>query len=100
LIFLYRLCLELGYPHPDHLLAQLTSSQLAGWMTYAALEPFGEYAAEVRHGQQMAQYANYNTSSKSRTKDFQPRDFMNIRYDQQSDEPEQDIETKLEQIFG
>lgn len=33
--------MELGYPHPDHLLRALTSSQLAGWLSYCRLMKVG-----------------------------------------------------------
>ena len=35
----------LGYPHPDHLLRQLTSRQLTEWMAYATIEQVGNPVA-------------------------------------------------------
>jgi len=31
---LFDLCLQLGYPHPDYLLGQLTCRQLQEWLHY------------------------------------------------------------------
>ena len=36
--FLHRLCLELGYPHPRHLLDQLTARELREWIEYFSQE--------------------------------------------------------------
>jgi hypothetical protein len=36
------LCLELGYAHPDHLLAQITSKQIEEWKAYYYVTS-GEY---------------------------------------------------------
>ena len=33
--------MELDYLHPDHLLRSLTSSQLAGWLSYCRLMKIG-----------------------------------------------------------
>lgn len=45
-------------------------------MAYAAIEPFGEYREELRHGQKMAQYANYHRGEKREP--YQPKQFMNF----------------------
>ena len=103
MLFLYRLTLELGYPSPDHLLDCLTSSQLAGWMAYAALEPFGEYRSELRHGQQMALQANINRDSKRKPEPYAPADFMSFVTEPPPPQHEPtpgEIEAKLERIFG
>lgn len=44
------MALELGYPHPDHLLRELTSKQLSEWMAYFMLEPFGPRREDERFG--------------------------------------------------
>jgi hypothetical protein len=36
------LCLYLGYKHPDLMLADLTSAQLADWRAFAEVERFGD----------------------------------------------------------
>lgn len=38
--------MALGYPHPDILLAQLTSRQVAEWVAFATLEPVGNAVPE------------------------------------------------------
>jgi hypothetical protein len=44
----------LGYPHPDVMLANMTSSQFAEWKAFSAIDPIGsEYRSEVRHAQLM-----------------------------------------------
>ena len=100
---MYRLSLALGYPHPDHLLAQLTSSQLAGWMAYAAIEPFGEYRHELRHGQQMALQANINRDSKRKHEPYCAADFMNFLAEDKPAEVEptpEELEEKLARLLG
>ncbi len=47
-MFLFRLCLTLGVPHPDYLIDMLTSKQLADWMAYASIETFGDQRADLR----------------------------------------------------
>lgn len=49
----------LGYPHPDHLLAQLTGPQLAEWKAYYSVEPWGDLRADFRAGQICATVANH-----------------------------------------
>ena len=131
MLFVYRLALALGYPSPEHLLAGpppaavviplgtwfgkhrqlrfyicqpgLTSSQLAGWMAYAAIEPFGEYRSELRHGQQMALQANINRDSKRKPQPYAPAEFMNFvdsQEEERSEPTQEEIEAKLERIFG
>lgn len=48
-MFAFRLCLALGYPHPDVLLAQITARQFQEWRAFYALDPFGERRAELRN---------------------------------------------------
>ena len=103
MLFVYRLALALGYPSPEHLLATITSSQLAGWMAYAAIEPFGEYRSELRHGQQMALQANINRDSKRKPQPYTPAEFMNFvdsPEEERSEPTPEEIEAKLERIFG
>lgn len=60
--FLYRLCLELGYPSPRHLLRELTSEEVTYWRAYAAMEPFGAVRMDELLGMLMAQNYNMNRS--------------------------------------
>ncbi len=102
-MFLYRLALHLGFPHPDHLLQCLTARQLNGWLNYSNIDPFGEYRAELRHGQQMALTANINRDSKARPEPFTAADFMNF-----CDAPEvkerqltvEELEAYATRVFG
>jgi hypothetical protein len=48
--FAFRLCLALGVLHPDHLLPSLSGLQFVEWMKYAAIEPFGPKADDIRLG--------------------------------------------------
>lgn len=43
----YDLCLYLGFPHPDHLLAHLTARQWAGWLRYLSLFPLPHDRADL-----------------------------------------------------
>ena len=54
------MCLKIGVPHPDYLDQYLTASQWEEWRAFAQIRPFGEQREELRHGQRMAQYANYH----------------------------------------
>lgn len=45
---MFRLCLKLGYPHPDILLDQLTSNQISEWEAYDKLDPIGEWREDYR----------------------------------------------------
>ena len=46
--FIFRLCKELGYAHPDYLLDELNSEQISEWEAYNSLEPIGETRADYR----------------------------------------------------
>ena len=76
-MFAYKLCLELGYPHPDYLFGTmrhpavkppLTSSQFDGWRAFYRVEPFGD---KVNHGMQARLCAMWG-SSESSIEDFMP----------------------------
>jgi len=56
----------------------MSSSQFYEWMVYASTEPFGEFRAELRHGQQMALTANMNRDTKKKREPFTPQEFMNF----------------------
>lgn len=44
------MALALGFAHPDHMLAQLTSAQIAEWSAYYSIEPFGTRVDWMRSG--------------------------------------------------
>lgn len=101
-MFCFRLALALGFPHPHHLLAQLTASELSQWMAYAAVEPFGEFRDELRHGQLMALHANVNRDPQARREPFRADEFMNF-YDRQEqpavETPQQSAERIRRELF-
>lgn len=72
--FAFRLCLELGYPHPDVLLSQITSRQFGEWMAYYNVEPFGDNRADLRSGILASVFANIYR--KKGAKQYTPADFM------------------------
>ena len=45
---MFELCWQLGVPHPDHLAAQLTPQQIAGWISWHTLEPRGSRREDIR----------------------------------------------------
>ena len=58
-LFLFRLALAMGYPHPRYLARELTVNDIKDWLVYNNIEPFGDYqrdfmlsqiAAEVHNG--------------------------------------------------
>lgn len=53
----------------------LSARQIAGWMAYATIEPFGELQADYRAGVVAAILANSNRSSRAQ-KSYQPDDFF------------------------
>ena len=72
---MFRLCLALGVVHPDHLRHVLSARQVAGWMAYATIEPFGELQADYRAGVVASITANSTRSSRAQ-KSYQPGDFF------------------------
>lgn len=44
----FRLCLALGYPHPDVLLETLTARQWSDWIAFSRLESWGDSRADLR----------------------------------------------------
>jgi hypothetical protein len=72
--FYFRLALALGYAHPDHLMAQLTSGQLAEWFAFYRLEPFGGWRDDYRSGILASTMANI--FSKKGARKFLPTEFM------------------------
>jgi hypothetical protein len=56
------------------LLQRIDSAELAEWIAYYGLEPFGQERDSLHSGIIAATIANAHSSSKSKT--FQPADFM------------------------
>lgn len=77
--FYFRLARELGYPHPDYLLDELTSQQITEWLAYNEIEPIGDWVHELRFARLMALITNIFTKifgKKGNTKQAKPNDFM------------------------
>jgi len=60
----------------SELLARISSRELAEWMAYAQLEPFGEERADLRAGIVAATVANTARDPRKRARPFAARDFM------------------------
>lgn len=78
-MFLFRLCIELGYPHPDYLLQDLTAYQLAEWEAFNQLDPIGSFRADYRMASICANETNVAikiNSTKKNPKLVRPIDFM------------------------
>lgn len=61
------------------MLERMTASELNEAMFYAGIEPWGEYREELRHGQKMAQFANYYQRDPDKNPEPYPAiDFMNF----------------------
>lgn len=80
--------MALGRPDVDGLLGELSSTQLAEWLAYFRLEPFGEERDDLRMGIVASTIANVNRSAKRR-KPYQPEDFMPRFEDAEDDEETQ-----------
>ena len=60
----------------DALLDRLTSRQIAEWMAYYTIEPFGEQRADLRAAIVASTVANANRDPAKRREPFSPTDFM------------------------
>jgi len=49
---MFRLCRELGFPHPDYLGRWLNHRQLREWAAFESLEPFEPERSDARSGLQ------------------------------------------------
>jgi hypothetical protein len=77
---LFDLCLELGYPHPDHLLNELSGRQLREWEVYYHTKPFGSQLGFYQSGIIASVLANVNRDSKKSPTPFKAEDFMPMAY--------------------
>lgn len=80
----------------------MSSSQFSEWLAYAAIEPFGEFRDELRHGQMMALHCNINRDSKTKPEPFHPVEFMNFS-DAPDNQPatlEEEIDRIDREVFG
>jgi hypothetical protein len=95
-MFAFRLCLELGILHPDHLMRSLTSRQLSEWMVFYGLDPFGEQRADLRAGI-VASVVNNRWRGRHETP-REPADFMPFR--EQPKQTPDEIKRTLRTILG
>lgn len=77
-IFLHRLALALGRT-VDELLDSISYPELVRWGKYYALEPFGEWPANMRAAQIVATLANINRDSKKRSRPYEIQEFELFR---------------------
>jgi hypothetical protein len=89
----------LGIPHPDYLLACLTSRQISEWIAFSELEPFGEQIDWLRTGVLASLIANVNRQKGA--KPFKPTDFMpeEPKLISQSESTET-MKSKILELFG
>lgn len=55
---MFRLCRELGFPHPDYLLEYLSGDQVAEWLAYSEVEPFGGWVWDYHVAKILAVISN------------------------------------------
>lgn len=55
---------------------EIDAAEFNEWLAYWRLEPFGETAADLRHGILTAVLANVNRDPKTRPQPFEPADFI------------------------
>lgn len=67
---MFRLCLQLGWPHPDFLGEVLTAEQMAEWMEFYAREPWGFGVDDHRNALLAFTVARSAGSKKARIDDF------------------------------
>lgn len=63
----------MGEPDVDAMLGRMTSRQVAEWMAYNQIEPFGEERADLRAGIVASTIANVN---RGKGQPMKPADFM------------------------
>ena len=70
----FRLALALGYRHPDHLLDELTSRQIAEWFAFVNLDGLADARLDFGFGQVCATLANIHRREGQDA--YRPDDFM------------------------
>jgi hypothetical protein len=72
----------------DGLLGELSSRQLAEWLAFFRLEPWGEERADLRAGIVASTVANVHRDGKKRRKPYSPEEFM-PRFEVEEEAPEE-----------
>lgn len=67
---MFRLCLALGWPHPDFLGEYLSLEQVLDWMEFYGREPWGFEADDYRAAMQAFTVARSAGSKTARIEDF------------------------------
>lgn len=80
----------------SELSAQMPAAELAEWMAYASLEPFGEERADLRSAIVCATVANASVSAADRRRPFLPEDFLPGPFGAEAEEERQANEAALE----
>jgi len=86
----------LGYAHPDYLVKYLTSRQIAEWIAYFQIEPFGPHAEELRLG--ILATSNLLPHVKKGTK-LDPRNFTLSLKPEVKKKPDVDLVSQLQSTF-
>jgi hypothetical protein len=92
----FRLCLALGYLHPDDLLEDLTAQQWAEWLEFYALEPWGFPVNDMRHGMLCAAVLAPHMKKGDTA---EPRNFM-LRPPPEREPTPGETEAHLDALFG
>lgn len=105
--FYFRLCKELGYPHPDYLLGELTSAQISEWEAYDRLDPIGKWRDELSIASQTSVIVNmvrqlYHDPKKGKPTFVNPNDFMLNwgEIEEPDSEPEKQTPDEMFQILS
>lgn len=75
----------------------MTSAEIAEWMAYAQLEPFGEERADLRAGIIASTIANVHRDPKQRKKPYTAEEFM-PKFERQEKSP-QSVAEKIKAVF-
>ena len=99
-MFLFRLCRELGYPHPDYLRKVLTSSQITEWQAYDRIDPIGKWRDEYIIAVLASVIMNIAKSvwGKKNVKPSSPKDFM-PNWEKAFDKPKPQSVEEMKQIL-
>lgn len=85
----------------DELLRGMSSAEMAEWMAYAMIEPFGEARADLRMGIIASLLANIYRDPKKRRQAYKPEDFIpQFQTETDIDERMQSATEKVRTVFS
>jgi len=92
---------ELGYAHPDHLLDDLTSSQISEWIAYDRIDPVGKWRDDFRFAYLSSLITNLviQINGKKGAKLTSTDDFMFIWDEVEREEKQGQSTDEMKQIF-